>query len=238
MTSGRAAMLAEYRRELRKVLNRITKLQSEGYVINRRYIPKEKSEETLKKNGIKREIERLKNYKESYIKNMKSTKYRTREGRMVSGSKGEEIQRSEAAKKGWRERRWREQINRAETIKIGDALVEAIRQEINEGLSQLSIIKNEEQKAGYWSRCLLIRGTLGGELANDPEGLKLRLGKTNASAAVERTQIACRYDRAASDAEAWSAALELLNILRGKKYTVQELKQIEEGEYDEWFDEY
>ena len=234
MTSGRAAMMAEYRRELRKVLNRITKLQSEGYVINRRYIPKPKAE----KNITRREIERLKKYKETYIKNMRTTKYRTRDGRMVSGAKGEEIQRSEAGKKGWRERRWREQINRYETIKLGDAMVEAIRQEINEGLSQLSIIKNEEQKAGYWSRCLLIRGTLDGELANDPEGLKLRLGKTNQSVAVERTQLACRYDRAATDAEAWSAALELLNILRGKKYTVQELKQIEEGEYDEWFDEY
>ena len=227
-------MLAEYRRELRKVLNRITKLQEEGYVINRRNIPKPKADKDIRR----RDIERLQKYKEKYIKNLKSTKYRTREGRMVSGAKGEEIQRSEAAKKGWRERRWREKINRYETIKLGDAMVEAIRQEINEGLSQLSIIKNEEQKAGYWSRCLLIRGTLDGELANDPEGLKLRLGKTNQSVAVERTQLACRYDRAATDAEAWSAALELLNILRGKKYTVQELKQIEEGEYDEWFDEY
>lgn len=227
-------MLAEYRRELRKVLNRITKLQSEGYVINRRYIPQPKQEKKI----TRREIERLKKYNETYIKNMRTTKYRTRGGKMVSGAKGEEIQRSEAAKKGWRERRWRERINRYETIKLGDAMVEAIRQEINEGLSQLSIIKNEEQKAGYWSRCLLIRGTLDGELANDPEGLKLRLGKTNQSVAVERTQLACRYDRAATDAEAWSAALELLNILRGKKYTVQELKQIEEGEYDEWFDEY
>lgn len=227
-------MMAEYRRELRKVLNRITKLQSEGYVINRRYIPKPKPE----KNITRREIERLKKYKETYIKNMRTTKYRTREGRMVSGAKGEEIQRSEASKKGWRERRWREKINRYETIKLGDAMVEAIRQEVNEGLSQLSIIKNEEQKAGYWARCTLIRGTLDGELANDPEGLKLRLGKTNESVAVERTQIACRYDRAATDAEAWSAALELLNILRGKKYTVQELKQIEEGDYDEWFDEF
>ena len=234
MTSARAAMLAEYRRELRKVLNRITKLQEEGYVINRRNIPKPKADKDIRR----RDIERLQKYKEKYIKNLKSTKYRTREGRMVSGAKGEEIQRSEAAKKGWRERRWREKINRYETIKLGDAMVEAIRQEINEGLSQLSIIKNEEQKAGYWSRCLLIRGTLDGELANDPEGLKLRLGKTNQSVAVERTQLACRYDRAATDAEAWSAALELLNILRGKKYTVQELKQIEEGEYDEWFDEY
>lgn len=234
MASGRAAMMAEYRRELRKVLNRITKLQSEGYVINRRYIPQPKQEKKI----TRREIERLKKYNEHYIKNMRTTKYRTRGGKMVSGAKGEEIQRSEAAKKGWRERRWREKINRYETIKLGDAMVEAIRQEINEGLSQLSIIKNEEQKAGYWSRCLLIRGTLDGELANDPEGLKLRLGKTNQSVAVERTQLACRYDRAATDAEAWSAALELLNILRGKKYTVQELKQIEEGEYDEWFDEY
>lgn len=234
MASGRAAMMAEYRRELRKVLNRITKLQSEGYVINRRYIPQPKQEKKI----TRREIERLKKYNEHYIKNMRTTKYRTRGGRLVSGAKGEEIQRSEAAKKGWRERRWREKINRYETIKLGDAMVEAIRQEINEGLSQLSIIKNEEQKAGYWSRCLLIRGTLDGELANDPEGLKLRLGKTNQSVAVERTQLACRYDRAATDAEAWSAALELLNILRGKKYTVQELKQIEEGEYDEWFDEY
>ena len=234
MTSARAAMLAEYRRELRKVLNRITKLQSEGYVINRRYIPQPKQEKKI----TRREIERLKKYNETYIKNMRTTKYRTRGGKMVSGAKGEEIQRSEAAKKGWRERRWRERINRYETIKLGDAMVEAIRQEINEGLSQLSIIKNEEQKAGYWSRCLLIRGTLDGELANDPEGLKLRLGKTNQSVAVERTQLACRYDRAATDAEAWSAALELLNILRGKKYTVHELKQIEEGEYDEWFDEY
>ena len=234
MTSARAAMLAEYRRELRKVLNRITKLQSEGYMINRRYIPQPKQEKKI----TRREIERLKKYNETYIKNMRTTKYRTRGGKMVSGAKGEEIQRSEAAKKGWRERRWRERINRYETIKLGDAMVEAIRQEINEGLSQLSIIKNEEQKAGYWSRCLLIRGTLDGELANDPEGLKLRLGKTNQSVAVERTQLACRYDRAATDAEAWSAALELLNILRGKKYTVHELKQIEEGEYDEWFDEY
>ena len=237
MASGRAVLMAEYRRELRKVLNRITKLQSEGYVINRRYIPKPKAENASKRE-IRREIERLKKYKETYIKNMRTTKYRTRDGRMVSGAKGEEIQRSEASKKGWRERRWRERINRYETIKLGDAMVEAIRQEINEGLSQLSIIKNEEQKAGYWSRCLLIRGTLDGELANDPEGLKLRLGKTNESLAVERTQIACRYDRAATDAEAWSAALELLNILRGKKYTVQELKQIEDGEYDEWFEEY
>lgn len=230
--------MREYRTELRKVLNRITKLQSEGYVIHERYIPKPKTEEYIKKNGLKKEIERLKKYKESYIKNMRSTKYRTREGRMVSGAKGEEIQRSEASKKGWRERRWREQINRIETIKLGDALVEAIHKEIEEGIMQISIIKNDEQKQGYWSRCMLIRSTLDGELASDPDGLKLRLGKTNESVAVERTQIACRYDRAASEAEAWSAALELLNILRGKKYTVQELKQIEEGDYDEWFDEY
>ena len=226
--------MAEYRRELRKVLNRITKLQSEGYVIHERYIPKPKSE----KNITRKEIERLKKYKETYIKNMRSTKYRTREGRMVSGAKGEEIQRSEASKKGWRERRWREEINRTETIKLGDALIDAIHKEIEEGILQISIIKNQEQKQGYWSRCILIRSTLDGELASDPEGLKMRLGKTNQSAAVERTQIACRYDRAASEAEAWSAALELLNILRGKKYTVQELKQIEEGDYDEWFEEY
>lgn len=234
MTSARAAMMAEYRRELRKVLNRITKLQSEGYVIDRRYIPKPKAE----KNITRREIERLKKYKETYIKNMRTTKYRTRDGRMVSGAKGEEIQRSEAAKKGWRERRWREQVNRTETIKLGDALIEAIRQEINEGISQISIIKNEAQKTGYWERCMLLRGTLDGELAEDPEGLKLRLGKTNGSVMVERTQIACRYDRAASDAEAWSAALELLNIIRGKKYTIKELQQMEEGEYDEWFEDY
>lgn len=234
MTSARAAMLAEYRRELRKVLNRITKLQEEGYVINRRNIPKPKADKDIRR----RDIERLQKYKEKYIKNLKSTKYRTREGRMVSGAKGEEIQRSEAAKKGWRERRWREEINRFETIKLGDALIDAIHKEIEEGIMQISIIKNLEQKQGYWSRCMLIRGTLDGELASDPEGLKLRLGKTNQSAAVERTQIACRYDRAASEAEAWSAALELLNILRGKKYTVKELKQIEEGDYDEWFEEY
>lgn len=226
--------MREYRKELRKVLNRITKLQSEGYVIHERYIPKPKAE----KNITRKEIERLKKYKESYIKNLRSTKYRTREGRMVSGAKGEEIQRSEASKKGWRERRWREEINRTETIKLGDALIDAIRKEIEEGILQISLIKNDEQKQGYWSRCMLIRGTLDGELASDPEGLKLRLGKTNQSAAVERTQIACRYDRAASEAEAWSAALELLNILRGKKYTVQELKQVEEGDYDEWFEEY
>lgn len=227
-------MMREYRKELRKVLSRITKLQSEGYIIHERYIPKPKAE----KNITRKEIERLKKYKESYIKNMRSTKYRTREGRMVSGAKGEEIQRSEASKKGWRERRWREEINRTETIKLGDALIDAIHKEIEEGILQISIIKNQEQKQGYWSRCLLIRGTLDGELASDPEGLKLRLGKTNQSVIVERTQIACRYDRAASEAEAWSAALELLQILRGKKFTIQELQNIEEGEYDEWFDEY
>lgn len=227
-------MMREYRKELRKVLNRITKLQSEGYIIHERYIPKPKAE----KNITRKEIERLKKYKESYIKNMRSTKYRTREGRMVSGAKGEEIQRSEASKKGWRERRWREEINRTETIKLGDALIDAIHKEIEEGMLQISIIKNQEQKQGYWSRCLLVRGTLDGELASDPEGLKLRLGKTNQSVIVERTQIACRYDRAASEAEAWSAALELLQILRGKKFTIQELQQIEEGDYDEWFDEY
>lgn len=227
-------MMAEYRRELRKVLNRITKLQSEGYIIHERYIPKPKAE----MNNPRKEIERLKKYKETYIKNMRSTKYRTREGRMVSGAKGEEIQRSEASKKGWRERRWREEVNRTETIKLGDALIDAIHKEIEEGVLQISIIKNEEQKQGYWSRCMLIRGTLDGELASDPEGLKMRLGKTNQSVIVERTQIACRYDRAASEAEAWSAALELLQILRGKKYTIQELQNIEEGEYDEWFEEY
>lgn len=234
MASGRAAMMAEYRRELRKVLDRITKLQSEGYVINRRYIPKPKAE----KNITRREIERLKKYKETYIKNMKTTKYRTRDGRMVSGAKGEEIQRSEAAKKGWRERRWRDWINRNETIKLGDALVEAIRKEIEIGISEIPLIKDYERAQGYWTRCNLCRGTLDGELASDPDGLKLRLGKTNESVAVERTQIACRYDRGASESEAWSAALELLVILRGKKYTVKELKQIDEGEYDEWFDEY
>ena len=47
MRNGRAAMMAEYRRELRKVLNRITKLQSEGYVIHERYIPKPKSEKNI-----------------------------------------------------------------------------------------------------------------------------------------------------------------------------------------------
>lgn len=227
-------MMREYRKELRKVLSRITKLQSEGYVIHERYIPKPKAE----KNITRKEIERLKKYKESYIKNMRSTKYRTREGRMVSGAKGEEIQRSEASKKGWRERRWREEINRIETIKLGDALIDAIRKEIETGISEIPLIKDYERAQGYWSRCTLCRGTLDGEIEQDPEGLKIRLGKTNQSVAVERTQIACRYDRGATESEAWSAALELLTILRGKKYTVQELKQIEEGDYDEWFDEY
>lgn len=144
MTSGRAAMMAEYRRELRKVLNRIAKLQEEGYVISRRSIPKPKADKDIRR----RDIERLQKYKEKYIKNLKSTKYRTREGRMVSGAKGEEIQRSEAAKKGWRERRWREEINRSETIKLGDALIDAIHKEIEEGILQISIIKNLEQKQG------------------------------------------------------------------------------------------
>lgn len=227
-------MMREYRKELRKVLNRITKLQSEGYVIHERYIPRPKAE----KNITRKEIERLKKYKETYIKNMRSTKYRTREGRMVSGAKGEEIQRSEASKKGWRERRWREQINRIETIKLGDALVDAIREEIEIGISEIPLIKDYERAQGYWSRCTLCRGTLDGELAQNPEGLKIRLGKTNQSVAVERTQIACRYDRGASESEAWSAALELLTILRGKKYSIKELKQMEEGDYDEWFEEY
>ena len=234
MRSGKSALMREYRKELRKVMNRIMKLQSEGYIIHERNIPKEKSE----KNITRRDIERLKKYKESYIKNLRSTKFRTREGKLISGARGEEIQRSEAAKKGWRERRWRDEINRQGMINTGDAIIEAIRMEINEGLTQIPIIKNDEQKQGYWQRCIMIRGTLDAEEASDPEGLRIRLARVNSTIAVQHTQIACRYDVGASESEAWSAALELMVLLRGSRFSVQELQSMEEGDYGEWFEEY
>ena len=232
MTKGKAAMLREYRRELRKVLNRIEKLQSEGYVIPSKYIPKHKSEKYI----TKREIERLKKYKETYIKNMRGTKYRTREGKMVSGAKGEEIQRSEASKKGWRERRWREEVNRTATIQLGEALLDAINREIDEGIGQITMIRDASRREGYWQRCLLMRTTLNEALMDNREGLLLRLGRENETVAVERTQIACRYDRGATEDEAWGACTEMLQILRGRRFTLRELAQMEEGDTVDWFD--
>ena len=233
MRNSRAALMREYNKELNKVLKRITKLQSEGYIIHGRNIPKVKSGEKF---NVKREIERLKKYKESYIKNLRTTKYKTREGKIVKGSKGAEIQRSEAAKKGWRERR--EKQRRERMIPLGEALLAAIREEIDQGMMQIPMIKDNERKDGYYSRCLMIRGTLDTEMQNNPANLFERLGAVNNTVAVSYTQIACRYDVGASEDEAWNAALQLIQILRGSNLAMNELKEIEGMDTYEYFEGY
>lgn len=233
MTKSKRALMREYNRELNKVLNRIMKLRSEGYIIHERNVPKPKPEKKITPS----ELQRLKKYKESYIKNLRGTKYKTRTGKIVSGAKGEEIQRSEASKKGWRERKEREKRERF--IRLGDALINSIRHEIAEGRAQIPMIKSQERAQGYHDRCNLLDGTLDIELSDRPGQLMERLGKVNESVAVERTQIACRYDRGATEGEAWSAALQMLGILRGQSLTMAELKDTA-GEVDvyEYFEDY
>lgn len=226
--TGKDLILREYRKALREVTKRIAKLEREGYIIPESYKPKEKTRDKI----TRKEIQRLKKYKESYLKKARGVKYRTRTGRIVKGEKGEEMQRSEAAKKGWRERREREK----EKIKLGDAMVNSIMNEVDEGIRQIPYIRSYERKDGYTRRCYLIREALLTRLEDDPAKLFLTLGKFNNSTVVERAQLACRYDKQASESEAWNACIMLLSIINSKVYTSEELKEFGELDAEDLFE--
>lgn len=214
-----SSVMREYKRVLKTVLKRIEKLQSEGYIIPERMIPKEKQSP----NRIREEIKRLKKYKERYIKESRGVKYKTREGEIVKGKEGAKIQRSESAKKGWRERK-SSRVN----MLLGEACYDAIEIEAKESLQEAESDGDVNRK---W-RCLDILDALHSE---DLDTMYKRLASVNKTYAVERTQIACKYTSASSYGEIMVAHMEIIQIITNEVISMSEMEsRYEEKEYEEY----
>ena len=99
-------------------------------------------------------------------------------------------------------------------------------------MQEIVLIRNVSTAQGYWKRCTMLLGILDSEISNDAKNLYRRLSKVNGTQAVEDTQLACRYTAGASESEAWNACMRMVEILRGSKLTMSEIKDMQEEDFD------
>lgn len=98
-----------YEDQYKIIEKRIKKLQKEGYIFDEKKLPKKRKRASTK--GLKH----LQKFTEKHLKNMPSTQYKERSGKITTGARGAEIQASERARKGSRTRKER-QYERSRTF--------------------------------------------------------------------------------------------------------------------------
>ena len=98
-----------YENQYKTVEKRIKKLQNEGFIFDERKLPKKRKSATTEG------LNYLKKFTEKYLKNMPSTQYKERSGKITTGARGEELQASERSRKGARTRQER-QYERSRTF--------------------------------------------------------------------------------------------------------------------------
>lgn len=91
-----------YENQYKTVEKRIKKLQKEGFIFDERKLPKKRKSATTEG------LDYLKKFTEKYLKNMPSTQYKERSGKITTGARGAELQASERGRKGARTRQERE----------------------------------------------------------------------------------------------------------------------------------
>lgn len=91
-----------YENQYKTVEKRIKKLQKEGFIFDERKLP------SKRKSATTEGLNYLKKFTEKYLKNMPSTKYKERSGKITTGARGEELQASERSRKGARTRQERQ----------------------------------------------------------------------------------------------------------------------------------
>lgn len=209
-----------YNRLFKKVINRVNKAISEGYIPNQYF-----STLTPKTGKItKRDIDKLKSYTERKIKESRGTFYQTKTGEIVSGKEGAKLQRSESAKKGWQKRK---------PLEHGKRLYQGVKDIIAEGIQQAHQSNNENQ-AG---RCYRLNELLEGARADDEERLYKNLAKAG-EIVIEKAQLYCVYDDShkMGHSEFDVAYITLHNIITGNLMTMEETQEFED-DYDEEEDE-
>lgn len=98
-----------YENQYKIVEKRIKKLQKEGFIFDERKLPKKRKSATTEG------LNYLKKFTEKYLKNMPSTQYKERSGKITTGARGEELQASERGRKAARTRQER-QYERSRTF--------------------------------------------------------------------------------------------------------------------------
>jgi len=91
-----------YENQYKTVEKRIKKLQNEGFIFDERKLPKKRKSATTEG------LNYLKKFTEKYLKNMPSTQYKERSGKITTGARGAELQASERGRKGARTKHERE----------------------------------------------------------------------------------------------------------------------------------
>lgn len=91
-----------YENQYKTVEKRINKLQKEGYIFDKRSLP------SKRKSATTEGLNYLKKFTEKYLKNMPSTQYKDRSGKITTGKRGAELQSSERSRKGARTRQERQ----------------------------------------------------------------------------------------------------------------------------------
>lgn len=91
-----------YEKQYKTVEKRIKKLQKEGFIFNEKKLP------SKRKTATTAGLNFLKKFTEKYLKNMPSTQYKARSGKITTGARGEELQASERSRKGARTRQERQ----------------------------------------------------------------------------------------------------------------------------------
>lgn len=97
-----------YEKQYKTVEKRIKKLQKEGFIFNEKKLP------SKRKTATTAGLNFLKKFTEKYLKNMPSTQYRERSGKITTGARGAELQASERGRKSARTRQERQYERSAE----------------------------------------------------------------------------------------------------------------------------
>lgn len=218
MAKGASSVKKEYDKEFRKIVKRIEKLESEGYIFDERFLPR------YRKKIDRAAIRHLKKFNEHYLKNLPSTKYRTRTGDITTGARGEEMQRSERAKKGARTRSWKRQWREMERIRInqGDALIQGLYDIIYDSKNEASFNRDESRLR----RCETLLAVLNTEVHDNKNKLSITLSYYNESYLMELAQQAVGYTGKVLAMTAMNALLELTQIISGQVMSMETLQSI------------
>lgn len=231
---GKTKLQKEYDKAYRELQKRIMKLQDEGYGFDIRDLPK------YRKKISRAALRHLKKYSEHFLKNLPKTTYTDKTGRVTTGKRGEEIQRSASARKAARTRAFQKQwgkirdengnvrpgrgIARRARIAEGSALIDAILEEA-QNQRQEAIWDREYARA---ERCERFIDIINEQIERDRHGLGLTLSYYNESYLIERVRVAFQYVGKDDDlaAQANNALIELLQIITGQTYDMQALQEL------------
>lgn len=185
----------------------------EGYIIPEKYVPKETTKIS------RTNLESLKQRTEYQLKRKRGVKYRTIAGTEISGKEGAKLQRSQAAKKGWRERREKKK----ETYDLGYALIDGIQKEIDENRESAQFDRDYDRL----NRCRMIQNELNNATSTEDSrnALAQRLAQENGSYVIERVSVALMYTGRPGtlSAMASEALMEVLTLIRDSAIPMDDL---------------